>query len=353
MKDRLHVFTMWLLLAAVFASVRMSGQELPSVYILATGGTIAGVGGTSTAGSYKPSRIGVEQLIEAVPEVNTVARVRGEQVFNVSSQDMDSSHWLVLSKKVNEILAMSGVDGVVITHGTDTMEETAFFLSLTVKSSKPVVLTGSMRPSTSLSADGPLNLFNAVAVAADKQSQGRGVMIAMNGDILQASGAVKTHTTAVQTFRDPDGGPVGRIHGGKVYYTERYTGTNGLFFDVSAVKTLPEAGIVYGYAGVKADAVRALVAAGYKGVVVAGVGNGNIGREVFPVLERAAENGIAVVRSTRVFSGGATPDAEVDDARFGFVHSNGLNPQKARILLMLSLISTSDHVRIQENFDRY
>ena len=341
MKDRLHVFTMWLLLAAVFASVRMSGQELPSVYILATGGTIAGVGGTSTAGSYKPSRIGVEQLIEAVPEVNTVARVRGEQVFNVSSQDMDSSHWLVLSKKVNEILAMSGVDGVVITHGTDTMEETAFFLSLTVKSSKPVVLTGSMRPSTSLSADGPLNLFNAVAVAADKQSQGRGVMIAMNGDILQASGAVKTHTTAVQTFRDPDGGPVGRIHGGKVYYTERYTGTNGLFFDVSAVKTLPEAGIVYGYAGVKADAVRALV------------GNGNIGREVFPVLERAAENGIAVVRSTRVFSGGATPDAEVDDARFGFVHSNGLNPQKARILLMLSLISTSDHVRIQENFDRY
>ena len=108
MKDRLHVFTMWLLLAAVFASVRMSGQELPSVYILATGGTIAGVGGTSTAGSYKPSRIGVEQLIEAVPEVNTVARVRGEQVFNVSSQDMDSSHWLVLSKKVNEILAMPG-----------------------------------------------------------------------------------------------------------------------------------------------------------------------------------------------------------------------------------------------------
>src|SRR5574343_1160252 len=176
---RLTVLSCLLLSAAVMAA------DKPNVMILATGGTIAGTGATSTTTvGYTAAKVGVERLIEAVPELKNVANVKGEQVFQIASENMTNDHWLKLSKRVNELLAQRDVDGIVITHGTDTIEETAYFLDLTVHSAKPVVIVGAMRPGTSLSADGPLNLYNAVVTAAAKESKDKGVLVAMNGLIL-------------------------------------------------------------------------------------------------------------------------------------------------------------------------
>lgn len=166
-------------------------QQKPNVYILATGGTIAGTGKSATASGYTAGQVAIQSLIDAVPQMQDVANVTGEQVVNIGSQDMNDQVWLTLAKRINELLAQSNVDGIVITHGTDTMEETAYFLNLTVKSDKPVVLTGAMRPSTAMSADGPLNLYNSVVTAADPSSKGRGVMIVMNGLILGAHSTQK------------------------------------------------------------------------------------------------------------------------------------------------------------------
>lgn len=171
-------------------------DELPVVYVLGTGGTIAGAGSTRIAGNYDPSKVTIQDIIKLLPELTQIADVRTEQVCMVSSQDMTEKLWLALAKRVNELLAQPQVRGVVITHGTDTMEETAYFLSLTVKSDKAVVLVGSMRPPTSLSPDGPLNLFQAVLLATKPEAQKLGVLVAMNGKIFDAREVTKTHTTA-------------------------------------------------------------------------------------------------------------------------------------------------------------
>ena len=175
------------LLFGAFAAV----AQKPNIHILATGGTIAGTGASATNTNYTAGQVAIGTLLDAVPEVNKIANVTGEQIVKIGSQDMNDAVWLTLAKRINELLKRDDVDGIVVTHGTDTMEETAFFLNLTVKSDKPVVLVGAMRPSTAMSADGPLNLYNAVVTAAAKESKGKGVVIAMNGLILGAQGATK------------------------------------------------------------------------------------------------------------------------------------------------------------------
>lgn len=192
-------------------------QKLPNIHILATGGTIAGTGtgSSSTQTNYKAGQVAIGTLISAVPEIEKIANVTGEQIVNIGSQDMTDDVWLTLAKTINKLLAREDIDGIVITHGTDTMEETAYFLNLTVKSDKPVVLVGAMRPSTAMSADGPLNLYNAVVVAAAKESKGKGVMIAMNDIVIGAHSALKTNTISVETFQAPGDGALGYIHNGK------------------------------------------------------------------------------------------------------------------------------------------
>ena len=345
-------------------------KELPKVYILATGGTIAGSGSSATNSNYTAGQVAIGTLIDAVPAMKEIADIEGEQVVNIGSQDMSNAVWLKLAARVNELLHRNDVDAVVITHGTDTMEETAFFLSLTVKSEKPVVLVGAMRPSTAISADGPANLYNAVVVAASAASKDRGVLVCMNGKVYGADDVTKTNTTSVETFQAPNAGAEGYVNNGEVFYYRPvcadcgkrlhyvhkgavYTDTRDLYFDVSKVKELPKVGIAYGYADAGREVVDAMIEKNYKGIVYAGVGNGNIHKNVFPALEEARKKGILVVRSSRVPTGATTLDAEVDDAKYGFVASWGLNPQKARILLMLALTKTHDWKKVQEYFNNF
>ena len=338
----------------MFVAVAMMAQELPKVYILATGGTIAGSGSSATKSNYSAGQVAIGTLLDAVPAIKDVANVEGEQVVNIGSQDMSDEVWLVLAKRVNELLARADVSGIVITHGTDTMEETAFFLSLVVGSGKPVVLVGAMRPSTAISADGPANLYNAVVTAASPASRDRGVLVCMNGKVYGAADVTKTNTTSVETFQSPNSGAIGYIHNGEVrYYHTSCAGVNTPYFDIDGLKSLPKVGIAYGYSNVEGDVVDMMIDKHYKGIVYAGVGNGNIHKNVFPELEKARKDGIIVVRSSRVPTGATTLDAEVDDNKYEFVASWGLNPQKARILLMLALTKTDDWKTIQKYFNNY
>lgn len=329
--------------------------QKPNVHILATGGTIAGAGDSAVKGSYTAGQVAIGTLLDAVPEIQSVANVTGEQIVRIGSQDMTNEVWLTLAKRINELLSSPDCDGIVITHGTDTMEETAFFLNLTVKSNKPVVLVGSMRASTALSADGPLNLYNAVVVAAAPESKGKGVLVAMNGLILGAHNVIKTHTQGVETFQSLNSGPLGYINSGNVYYslapTKKHT-VNSVF-NVQDITELPKVGIVYSYSDVQADMVSPMLENGYDGIIHAGVGNGNFHKNVFPILLEAQEKGIQVVRSSRLVAGPTTLEGEVDDAKYHFVASQELNPQKARILLMLALTKTNDWKQIQDYFMEY
>lgn len=327
--------------------------ELPTITVLATGGTIAGGGISETKSNYVAGQFGVDKLVEAVPQLKDIAKIKGEQIVNIGSQDMNDQVWLKLANAINQ--GCSGSDGFVITHGTDTMEETAYFLNLTVKCDKPVVMVGSMRPATAMSADGPFNLYNAVVVASDKNSAGRGVLVAMNDAVLDARDVTKTSTTAVQTFKGVNYGALGYIHNGKVDYQRMPTRkhTNASSFDVSSLTSLPKVDIVYSYSNASAAPVKALIAEGTQGIVSAGVGNGNLYNTLFEALTQAREQGVAVVRSSRVPTGSTTQDAEIDDVKYGFVASGTLNPQKARVLLQLALTKTKDPAEIQRIFNEY
>ncbi|EEZ39443.1 L-asparaginase 2 [Photobacterium damselae] len=338
-----------------FSSFSFAATDLPNIKILATGGTIAGAGQSATKSNYTAGKVGVDALIAAVPDMTKIADISGEQVVSIGSQDMNDEVWLKLAKRVNELLAQDDVDGIVITHGTDTMEETAYFLDLTVKSKKPVVLVGAMRPSTAMSADGPVNLYNAVVAATDEDSKGRGVLVTMNDTIFDARDVTKTNTTSVNTFQSPNFGPLGYVHNSDAKYqrSPERKHTTETVFDVSKLTSLPKVGIVYNYANASDLPVKALIDAKFDGIVSAGVGNGNLYHTVFDQLEKASKDGIMVVRSSRTPTGSTTLDAEIDDAKYGFVASGTLNPQKARILLMLSLTQTKDYKDVQKMFQYY
>lgn len=348
----------FILLLTVLTLLSLSegfAQRRPNIYVLATGGTIAGAGSSTTGSSYTAGQVAINELISAVPELNEIAHITGEQIVKIGSQDMSDEVWLKLANYLNTLLKRQDVDGVVITHGTDTMEETAFFLNLTVKSNKPIILTGAMRASTSLSADGPLNLYNAVVTAGAPESAGRGVMIVMNGLVLGAHAAIKMNTVDVQAFQAPNSGALGYVFNGKVHYnqtTDKLHTTQSVF-DVTGMTQLPKVGILYSYSNVGPETLNALISGGYQGIIHAGVGNGNIHKNLMNPLIDASKKGILIVRSSHVPTGPTTLDAEVDDAQYGFVASQELNPQKARILLMLALTQTKDYKLIQNYFNQY
>lgn len=335
-------------------SVAVFAQK-PKIRIIATGGTIAGVSKSTTESNYKAGELGIYQLLQAVPEVKNIADVSGEQLVKIGSQDMNDEVWLKLAKRINELLNKEGYDGVVITHGTDTMEETAYFLNLTVHSQKPVVMVGAMRPATGMSADGPLNLYNAVVVAASPNAKDRGVMVSMNEIVLDAKDVIKHSTTAVETFQGANFGKLGYLHNGKVFFNRmpQNKHTTQSVFNVDNLKSLPKVGIVYGYSNMSELPMKAFMDAKFDGIVYAGVGNGNFYHTLFDLAVQAQQKGIQIVRSSRVPTGATTLDAEVDDAKYHFVAAQALNPQKARILLMLALTKTKDWKQIQQYFNEY
>lgn len=344
-----------LTLALILCATVTALAAKPNIHILATGGTIAGTGSSATTSQYTAGQVAIGTLLDAVPQIKDIANVTGEQIVSIGSQDMNDQVWLTLANRINELLASPECDGIVVTHGTDTMEETAYFLNLTVHSDKPVVLTGAMRPSTAMSADGPLNLYNSVVTAASKDSYGRGVMIVMNGLILGAHSTQKMNTVDVQTFQAPDAGPLGYVYNSRPYYnmqTQKRHTTQSVF-DVKGLKELPKVGIVYAYSNIDADVMEPFLTKGYNGIIHAGLGNGNYHKNIFPSLLEARKKGILVVRSSRVPTGPTTLYDEVDDEKYEFVASWELNPQKARVLLMLALTKTNDWREIQKYFEEY
>jgi L-asparaginase len=337
------------------ASTYVAAQTKANIVILATGGTIAGAAASGTQSSYTSGAVGIDTMLKAVPGIDKLANIKGEQISNVGSQDMSFEIMLKLAKRINQLLATPDVDGIVITHGTDTMEETAYFLNLTVKSDKPVVMVGSMRPSTAISADGPLNLYDAVAVAADPKAKGRGVLVMMNDHIHAAHSLTKTSTTAIQTFMSPLRGLVGISAYGKNdwYNNPPWKHTSQSEFDVSNATTLPRVDIVFADVDMSPDLIDASANAGAKGIVIAGVGNGNMNKATVEAAARAAKKGIVIVRSSRVATGLVDRNVEVNDDENGFVASDELNPQKSRILLMLALMKNAQPAQIQEMFRTY
>jgi L-asparaginase len=359
----------FLFLAAMVGAATFAPAQIPAtqpvapvvapararVVILATGGTIAGTQPREGEPGYRPGTLAISALLSAATGLDRLASVTGEQIASIASQDMSDFVWLKLARRARELLAAPDVDGIVITHGTDTLEETGCFLSLVLRSEKPVVLVGSMRPATSLSPDGPLNLYNAIAVAAAPAARGRGVLVVFNDEVHLARAIQKSNTTALQTFVSPNRGKLGDVFYGQVRFFAApppLPPTAGTF-SLDAITALPRVDIVCAYEGVDDVAVKAAVAAGAQGIVLAGVGDGNASREMIAALADAARRGVAVVRSSRVGSGIVRRNIELDDDALGFVAALELSPQKARVLLRLALTRTSDVHEIQRMFEQY
>jgi L-asparaginase len=333
----------------------LQAADRPSIRVLATGGTIAGAQASATDHGYRSGAYDVDTLLKAVPDLDRLAVISGEQLASIGSQDMNDAVWLRLAQRLNAVLAESGTDGVLITHGTDTLEETSYFLSLVTKSDKPVVMVGSMRPATAISADGPGNLYNGMAVVTDPGARGKGTLVCLNDVIHYARNVVKTDTTGVQTFQSPNRGPAGLVQTGKIRWFEPMDKKHGQAtgFTVDGLERLPRVDVIYAHANMSPDLIDAAVRNGARGLVIAGVGDGNMTTPALEVLTRAAGQGVVVVRSTRLGSGLVLRNSEVNDDERRFVASGELNPAKSRVLLQLALTQTSDPATIQEMFYAY
>ena len=336
----------------------MSKEPLPRVVVLSTGGTIAGSGTSSMSLSeYKAGSLAGAELVKAVPELDQFARVSVEQVCNIGSSNLTFAIWRTLAERIDALFAAdAGIAGVVITHGTSTIEETAYFLNLTVKHDRPVVLVGSQRPATALSADGPLNLVNAVRVAASAESRGHGVLVVLNDEINAARDVTKSNTYRAETFRSGELGFLGYVDQDKVAYyrssTKRHTVDSE--FDLKSIKALPPVEIIYSSVESRGPLlVEALQKAGVRGIVFAATGAGSLSDQDVQAIKHSIARGdkTVFVRSTRVANGRVIGRAEFDD--LGIVAADNLSPQKARILLMLGLAYTDDPVILRRMFAEY
>ncbi|MFA6758659.1 MAG: asparaginase [Bacteroidales bacterium] len=364
------IISVLLSISLLLPTLTANAQQIkPRIVILATGGTIAGSAKSSVQASYNPGVQNIEVIISSVPEVESLANLEGIQVCNISSQNITERVWLELWKIADCLFKNDLCDGIVITHGTDTMEETAYFLNLTLRHSLPVVLTGSMRPATAISADGPFNLYNAVALAASPLAHNKGVMVTMNDYIYCANDVTKSNTVNTNAFSCPNLGPLGYMREGvPTFYRENmFTHTSASEFDISnliekpkselnelspaALNKLPKTEIILSYAFASGTAINAIIDSGAQGIIIAGVGHGNFNREILKGMEKAVAQNIAIVRSSRILMGGVDFAAEEYNPQYPV--SLNKSPQKARILLMLALTKTKDPIEIQRIFKEY
>lgn len=324
-------------------------EARPHIVVLATGGTIAGAADPRSKAAYNAGAVSAEALLAAVPGADGIARLTTEQVAAIGSQDMSGTIWLALAGRIAALDADPTVDAILVTHGTDTMEETALFLDLTHGGETPVVMVGAMRPSTATSADGPANLMAALMVAASPESRGRGVVVVLNDVIHGARDVTKTSTTALETFQSPNVGPLGRVTPNGVRY---FAPPPSRLPALPRPAALPPVTILHAYAGMDDLLVQAAVAAGVRGLVLAGVGDGNAPGPVIATLAQAAKAGIAGVRASRCPTGPVLRNIEVSDDALGLVASGHLNPAKARVLLQLLLANgVRDPASLQAAFD--
>lgn len=316
--------------------------------ILTMGGTIASLGESATATTiYKldPDR---NPVLDAVSTLADIADVEAEAFAHLASHDIPLDMVVELACRILALRAEGRIDGVVITHGTDTMEETAYLLDLLLPPGAPVIVTGAMRPASALSADGPLNLFNAVRVAACAEAAGQGVLICLNDRIGAARSTAKTHTSAPDAFGAGEQGFVGAITGSEIAFFQPGSNASRPYFDSAHEGDLPRVEILAAYLGMDESLFDVVIAAGAAGIVVAGTGNGSIPARAKPALARARDAGVIVVRSTRVGNGAVS--AAVIDEEYGTIPAGFLSPQKARLLLMLALRETRDRAAIAAMF---
>lgn len=332
----------------------MNTNALPHVVILGTGGTLASVAHSRLEEHYDPAEIPVSDLLNDLPELNQIARISCEQVAQINSEHMTEDIWLKLARRVQDIADDDAVDGIVITHGTDTMEETSFFINLVINTKKPIVFTGAMRPANAISADGLRNLYNAVILASSQVAYDQGVLVTLNDVIHTARDITKTNVHTLDAFKSPDFGVLGYVQGMTPYLyrhaTRRYTWQSE--FNIKFIQSLPRVHIVYGYVGNNAALVEACVNDHAEGIISAGVGKGYQSEVTSEALIKARQQGVVVVRSSRVKNGIISREAELDD-KHDFVVSSILNPQKGRILLALALTQTKDTKIIQRIFNDY
>lgn len=327
----------------------------PNVVVLATGGTIAGAGAsTVNSATYTAAKVPVDKLLAGLPELAQIANVRGEQVFQIASESFTNDNLLTLAKRVSQLAKQPDVDGIVVTHGTDTLAETAYFLSLTVHTDKPIAVVGSMRPGTALSADGALNLVNAVSVAGSKDAKGKGVFVTMNDEINTARDVNKDINIQTGAFKS-QWGPLGMVVEGKNYWfrapVKRHTMNSE--FNIDSIDKLPQVDIVYAYGSVQPTAVNALVAAGAKAIVHAGTGNGSVADRMVKPLQDARAKGTLIVRSSRVPYGFVLRNAEQPDDKYDWVVAHDMRPEKARLLTMLALTKGASTAELQRMFWEY
>ncbi|ETF09210.1 type II asparaginase [Pseudomonas moraviensis] len=345
-----------LLPAALQAKEVETQTKLANVVVLATGGTIAGAGASAAnSATYQAAKVGIEQLIAGIPELSKLANVRGEQVMQIASESITNDNLLQLGRRVSELADSKDVDGIVITHGTDTLEETAYFLNLVEKTDKPIIVVGSMRPGTAMSADGMLNLYNAVAVASSKEARGKGVLVTMNDEIQSGRDVSKMINIKTEAFKSA-WGPLGMVVEGKSYWfrlpAKRHTMDSE--FDIKNIKSLPDVEIAYSYGNVSDTAYKALAQAGAKAIIHAGTGNGSVSSRVVPSLQALRKDGVQIIRSSHVNAGGfVLRNAEQPDDKYDWVVAHDLNPQKARILAMVALTKTNDSKELQRMFWEY
>jgi glutamin-(asparagin-)ase len=345
-----------LLLLGSTSTLAAEPAKLPNVTILATGGTIAGAGASAaSSATYQAAKVPVDKLIAGIPELKDVANLRGEQVFQIASESFTDGHLVQLARRVAALVKQDQVDGVVITHGTDTLEETAFFLNLVIHSDKPIVVVGSMRPGTALSADGALNLYDAVVVAGSREARGKGVLVCMNDAIDTGRDVTKTVNIKTDAFRSP-WGPLGLVVEGKTYWfrlpAKRHTTQSE--FNIERIERLAPVEVVYAYGNMSDAGYHAFAAKGVKAIVHAGTGNGSVADRIVPVLKDLRGKGIHIIRSARVMGGGfVVRNAEQPDDKYDWIVSHDLNPQKARILAAVALTQTNDSKELQRIFWEY
>ena len=329
-------------------------QKLPTVAVLSTGGTIASKQDPAKGG-YLPALSG-EDLVSAVPAIKKIAQIQVEQISNIPSADITPEIWVRLAGRVNELLAKPEITGIVVTYGTDTLEETAYFLDLTTISAKPVILVGSQRPASDPDSDDPRNLISAIRVAIASDAVGKGAMVAMNGQINAARDVTKTNTSQVETFRGLEFGALGVVDEEKVRFyrapLRRQT------FSLEPRTQLARVDIVSSYAGSDGLLIRSLLRDGsVQGLVISGLGLGGVSSAMFDAIQEVRSRGIPVVISTRVPTGrifplSASKGSALSLKQIGCVLADNLSPQKARILLMLALTVTHDAGALQQYFDR-
>lgn len=340
---------------ALAPSASFAAAPLPNLVVIATGGTIAGAGAsTVNTGDYDSAKVAVNQIIAAVPELKRVANVRGEQLFQIGSEDFDDARILQLARRVSELARRPDVDGVIITHGTDTMEETSYFLNLTLKTDKPVVFVGAMRPGTALSADGPLNLYNAAVTACSPEARGKGVLVVMNDQIFSARDVTKTNALRVDAFASPYG-PLGVLVESRAYFYRLPARPHTLAteFDIDRITNLPKVAILYAATNMDPAALTTLAATGLKGLIYAGTGNGSVATVMESPLKAVRASGVIVVRATRTGSGLVVRNGEEKDDANDWIVTADQNPQKARLLLALALFATSNTSALQDIFYKY